>query len=58
MISYSSYKLISGGVCRHCNKPYLEWVNQQGWVCKQCKFVYLIDKVRKCVLEPDCQSDT
>jgi len=54
MITWT-YKLAVDGICRRCNQPYLEWEHQQGWRCKQCGYVYLIDKRRKCVLEPDCQ---
>ena len=51
----TNMKLVEQGICRHCNKPYLEWQNQQGWRCKQCGYVYLLDKRRKIVLEPDSQ---
>lgn len=55
MVSYHNYKLISEGICSHCNKPDLEWENQQGWRCKRCGYIFLIDKVRKAIVEPDCQ---
>ena len=57
MIKVHTYKLVSEGKCSHCNQPYLEWVPQRGWRCKQCGYVYLLDKRRKIVLEPDCQQD-
>ena len=58
MIKMHTYKLVSEGKCSHCNQPYLEWVPQHGWRCKQCGYVYLLDKRRNIVLEPDCQQDT
>ena len=57
MIKFHSYKLISQGICSHCNTEGLQWVNNRGWYCPRCHFMYLIDKSRKCVIEPDCQSE-
>ena len=57
MIKLHSYKMISEGKCSHCKQPYLEWKNNEGWVCKQCGYVYLLDTKRKLVIEPDCQRE-
>ena len=55
MIKFHTYKLISEGLCSYCNRPTLVKGNNDGYRCKQCGRVFLIDRRKKYVLEPDRQ---